>query len=603
MPRICRCAAFALLWLSIATAAVAAGEMWSLKPIVKPTPPPGDAAYPIDRFIAAGIERAGLRASREADDRSLIRRVTFTLTGLPPSEAQYNQFTHDHTPNAYADYVDRLLASPAYGERWAQHWLDLVRFGESHGFEYDRPRPSAWPYRDYVIDALNRDIPYAEFIADQLAGDRLVGGKPKALAATGFLVGGPYDQAGNISANAVLRLKVREDELEELVATVGQTFLGLTVNCARCHDHKFDPIPTGDYYRMKAIFGDVDRGERTLTDPKIVAYVNTPKPHGPTRILLRGDVEKATDTVTPAPPSAITNVAAWKLPDNAGETEQRYRFAKWIADPENPLTWRVLVNRVWQHHFGAGLVRTPSDFGVNGEQPSHPELLDWLAAEFRASGGSLKHLHRLIVSSQAYRRSSQVAPGDVETVARIDAENRLLAHYPHRRLDAEALRDALLVVAGDLNRTVGGPSFRPFETTSFNSVFYHPIAENRPELLRRSIYRMRIVSFREPLLEPFDCPDPSVKTPVRGTTTTPLQALALMNDPFVQERIKSLVKRIDAESPDGTHRKRVERAYQTILMRSPRHEESLLAIETAANAGLATVVWAILNSNEFASIR
>ncbi|HKB02253.1 MAG TPA: DUF1549 and DUF1553 domain-containing protein, partial [Gemmataceae bacterium] len=491
-----RCALFGLLAAAVAPAAEpkrAGPDWWSLRPVARPTPPAAadapSGANPIDAFVRAKLTAAGLRPADPAEKLTLIRRVTFDLTGLPPTPAEIDAFLADDTAGAYGRVVDRLLASAHYGERWARHWLDVVRYSESHGFEYDRLRDHAWRYRDYVIRSLNEEKPCADFVREQIAGDVLKSATRDGVIATGMLVAGPNDQAGRISASAVVRGRAREDELEDMLGTVGQTFLGVTINCARCHDHKFDPFTARDYYRLKAVFDGVNPGDRPLYSPdelrarggwlagpltslrlSEMAYAANPKEPGPTRLLERGDVEKPGDAVTPGSATVIQGPPQLDLPADAPDGERRRRFAEWLVHPDNPLTWRVIVNRVWQHHFGEGLVRTPNDFGFNGERPTHPELLDWLAARFRDSGGQLKALHRLIVTSDTYRHSSAFDP----LAAEVDADNRLLWRFAPRRLEAEVARDAMLAVSGRLNRAAGGPSARPFRVETFNSAFYIP---------------------------------------------------------------------------------------------------------------------------------
>ncbi len=515
--------------------AVDAG-LWALQSLVRPEVPtvrdPSRAADPIDAFILARLDRSGLEPSPPADRLTLIRRATFDLLGLPPTPEEIDAFLDDRSPIAFDRLIGRLLASPHYGERWGRHWLDVVRFAESNGFEHDKIRDHAWRYRDYVIGSLNADRPYARFVAEQVAGDVLEPTSRESIAATGFLVAGPWDEANQIQKSATMRQRAREEELEDLVSAVGQTFLGLTVNCARCHDHKFDPIRQRDYYRIKAALEGVLHGNRPLPSAAkgVVAYAACPQEPPPTFVLLRGDVEKKGDRVAAGGLSAVRSPSPeFGLPVDAPESLRRRKLAGWLADPANPLTARVMVNRVWHYHFGTGLVATPNDLGRNGERPSHPELLDWLAADFLAHGTSLKTLHRRIMLSNTYRQSSRY---DARAAA-VDADDRLLWRYPARRLEAEAIRDAMLAASGLLNPQMAGPSFRPFTLTVFNSNFYTLADFSGPVYDRRTVYRININSAKDPLLETLDCPDPSVKAPRRAVTTTPLQALGLMNDPFV----------------------------------------------------------------------
>ncbi|MCA9150549.1 MAG: DUF1553 domain-containing protein, partial [Planctomycetales bacterium] len=548
---------------------------------------------------------AGIAPAAAADRRTLIRRLTFDLIGLPPTPQETNEFIHDPDPLAYERLVDRLLESPYYGERWARHWLDVARYTESQGYEYDRVRDNAWHYRDYVIKSFNDDKPYDQFMMEQIAGDVMEPVTRERIIGASLLVCGPWDQAGNGQANAVQRTLTREEELEDMISVVGQGFLGLTVNCARCHSHKFDPIPQLEYYRIKSVFEGVKHGERALpsaADPATtdeVSYVGTRVQPEPTRLFLRGDVKSPQQVVTPGALSAITGLAAdFQLPADAPESERRLKFAQWLADPRNPLPARVLANRLWHWHFGRGLVATPSDFGVNGEAPTHPELLDFLASELIAQHWSVKSLHRLIVTSTTYKQDGTFR----EAAALIDGDNRLLWRYAPRRLEAEAIRDAMLAVSGRLNSTAGGPSFRNFTTTEFNATFYHPIDKETPEFNRRTIYRMNVNSGKDPLLESFDCPDPSVKTPRRGVTTTPLQALELMNNNFAQRMAAALAERV-AQEKNGSLSERIQWAYQLVLNRAATDEELQQCLPLAERFGMTRVCWVLLNTSEFVYVQ
>ena len=878
--------------LSADSAAAAPGkpdptQHWAYQPIQRPAVP--GTGNPVDAFIAATLEQKGLRPNPPAEARTLVRRLYFDLTGLPPTPAELDAFEQDPAPDRYERLVDRLLASPRYGERWGRHWLDVVRYTESQGFEYDRPRDHAWPYRDYVIRSFNADKPYDRFMREQVAGDVLEPVTAEGIIGASLLVSGPWDQAGNSQANATQRAITREEEMDDLVGVVGQTFLGLTINCARCHDHKFDPIPLADYYRIRAVFDGVKHGERAAEDPEEIAARNerrtraqqaiaagmdavgqieseairtalpgissapaepapiplanwsfadsarvaaqgTPRdgavvsggrlslptsgayfesepiasdlrektleawvsladlhqgggaaislerkdgdlfdaivfaerqpgkwmagsegftrtrdldapvedappgawvhvaavysgdrtialyrngqPYGapyaaggplptfkagearvilgrrhrgggrpwltgailqaalydralspsevaasfqagpyrlsqselvktltavqkeerdaalaalskarkelaeadkpvriayagirqqpgPTRILKRGDVKSPGDTVVASGLSAVRSPAPdFGLTPDAPEAHRRLRFADWLADPRNPLPSRVMVNRVWQFHFGQGLVSTPSDFGVSGARPSHPELLDWLASEFIASGWSLKALHRMLVTSDTYQQSSEFR---VDAAA-LDADNQLLWRFPPRRLEGEAVRDAMLSVSGELNLQLGGPSFRPFTTSEYGATFYHLFDKGEPEYNRRTVYRMNINSGKEPLLDALDCPDPSVKTPRRGVTTTPLQALGLMNSSFVQRQAASMADRalrLAGNNPDRA----INTAWRLALGRPPSEQEQRSAGNAAKERGLSHVCWVLLNSTEFVYVR
>ncbi len=579
--------------------------LWSIRPLVRPKVPDlretDRASDPIDVFILDRLHRDGLTPAPPADRLTLVRRATFDLTGLPPTPEEIDAFLDDRSPLAYERLIDRLLASPHYGERWGRHWLDVARFSESHGFEYDHIRDNAWRYRDYVIASLNTDRPYTRFVQDQVAGDVLEPDNPRAIAATGFLVAGPFDEANQAQQSATMRRRAREEELEDMVSAVGQTFLGLTINCARCHDHKFDPIRQRDYYRVKAALEGVLHGDRPLPGAAkgTVAYAACPQVPPPTFVLARGDIEKPGEKVAAGGIASVRSPSPdFGLATDAPESVRRRRLAEWLADPSNPLMARVIVNRVWHYHFGAGLVATPNDFGRNGEVASHPELLDWLAADFLDHGASLKALHRRIMLSDAYRRSSRFDP----RAAAVDSEARLLWRYPIRRLEAEVVRDAMLQASGLLNPRMAGPSFRPFTVTNFNSSFYNLADFAGPEYDRRTVYRININSAKDPLLETLDCPDPSVKVPRRAVTTTPLQALSLMNDPFVLRQAAAMARRV-REDAGCDPASQVVRAYWLALGRPPRPEEGRRAVALVADAGLRELCWTLFNASEFLYVR
>jgi hypothetical protein len=866
------------------TAKRAGYDWWALRPVKQPrVPAVKDARWlrnPIDAFVLHRLEAKGLRPSAPADRRTLIRRLSFDLRGLPPSPAEVAAFARDDSPGAYERLVDRYLNSPHYGIRWARHWLDVVRFGESNGFEFDEFRPDAWPYRDWVVNSLNRDLPYDEFARLQLAGDVLHPGDAGAIRATGFLVAGAYDTVGQTQQSAAMRKVVRQDELEDIVGTVGQTFLGLTVHCARCHDHKFDPVRQLEYYRMATALSGVRHGVRDLPpsdrqraaarrivarlqtelegieapvrakilaerkarpqpppqpiarwdfrqnlkdgfgnlhgtahgqaalargglrvdgktgyvataplagdlqaktleawvvldnlrqrgggvlgvqtldgrvfdalvfgerapgkwqagsenfirtkdfqgnaeteavrrpvhlalvydgDGTITAYRNgrvygrpyqtsgpvyfrankaqvifglRHSPRGPNKLLagvihraslydraltaeevavsagtwttsvapetladrltpkmrarwgqLRGRLQKLQALLSgslgkvyavlprqpitshvlirgnPAQPGAKVSAggvaalagpgADFQLALDAPEGERRRRLAGWISHPKNPLFARVIVNRLWHYHFGTGLVDTPNDFGFNGGRPSHPELLDWLAAELVRHRWSLKRLHRLIVTSAAYRQSSRAN----SAAARVDAGNRLLWRMSPRRLEAEALRDATLFLAGQLNRKMGGPGFRDFRivrSKGTSAMFYPPRDAAGGELNRRTLYRTWSRGGRSGLLDAFDCPDPSTTSPRRAVTTTPLQALAMLNNAHVLRMAKSFAERLRREAGDISGQ--VRRAYELAYGRLPDEQELSLAERVVRKHGLAVLTRAIFNSNEF----
>ncbi len=907
-------------WPADARSARVRSKHWSLQPLKAPpvptqVPSNGRHPNPIDAFITARLATNGLALSPAADRATLIRRLSLDLIGLPPTPQEIDEFVQSKSPKAYEELVDRLLASPRYGERWGRHWLDIARYTESQGFEYDKLRNNAWHYRDYVIKSFNDDKPYDRFMQEQIAGDVLEPVTSDGIVGTSLLVCGPWDEAGNAQANATQKAITREDELEDLLGVVGQSFLGLTLNCARCHTHKFDPIPHEEYYRVKSVFEGVKHGERPINNPlesksraerlaaltkEIVAaqqqvtrleaggrklavakravgqpppgptafarwtfeggndallpgtlqggatvangrlqlkqegafYQTVPltrdlrektleawvsladlkqgggapisiengdgtqfdaivfgerqpkkwmagsagfartkdldapeetatpetlvqvaivyradnsiavfrngEPYGaaytpgsplqtfsagnahvvlgmrhkgggrpwltggimqaalydralsaaevaasfraagfsltqseilaglspeqraardaavkslqrsqemlaalkplpvavsyagtrvqpaPTRRLKRGDVKSPDEIVTPGALSAIVDLDPdFGLAADAPEAQRRLKFAAWVADPRNPLPARVMANRVWQFHFGQGLVATPNDFGVSGARPSHPELLDWLAAKFIASGWSVKELHRLIVNSATYRQSSsetamsnlsagkakvaslkkgESAAGYFRRAAALDADNQLLWRFPARRLEAEVLRDAMLAVSGQINLQLGGPSYRPFDVLGFPANVVAPMDKVGPEFNRRTVYRMNVNSGKEPLLDAFDCPDPSVKTPRRSVTTTPLQALGLMNNTFVQRQAAQLAERAMKEANNEVPGA-IQSAYRLALGRAATPAEATRATAAAQERGLVSVCWALLNSTEFVYVQ
>ncbi len=711
-------------------------DHWAYKPIVRPpVPTVAQRAWllnPIDGFILAALEEVGAKPSSQASRTVLIRRVTFDLLGLPPTPAETAAFLADTRPDAYERLVDRLLASPQFGERWGQHWLDLAHYADSNGFELDAERPDAWRYRDWVIKVQNNDLPYDRFTTLQLAGDDVAPGDPEALIATGFCRSGPREVVGG---NIIPEVK-RQTELSEITGTVGSVFLGLTMGCARCHDHKFDAIPSTDYYRLQAFFAaseltdvpiasegekaaykaaveavqartaplrkamaeleapyrsalsaaktamltaeerqivatpEKDRTpnqkkrakgletsirvvweevaeavranpadharrealkrqiyehERTLPRPPAhaMALVDEKAKVDPVFVLRRGDFRNRGPLVSPRPPGVI--LASQRTPsfsDDAirprnDKTGRRSALAAWMARPDNPLTPRVIVNRLWQHHFGRGIVATPSDFGVRGEAPSHPELLDWLAAELVDQGWRLKPLHRLMVLSAAYRQASE----PTTSLAADDPDNAFLSHMNRRRLDAEGIRDAMLLVSGGLNSRMGGPGvIAPLEKEIKDLIFTEqevvdlwPVDPNPVEHARRSIYLFRKRNVRYPLLDAFDAPDTQTACPRRETSTHALQALTLINGEFALERARELAVLVLSQSSGRDDR--ITALYQHVLARSPDQSErgrardfltrqsELLSREgsaaTAESSAWADFATALLNCNEF----
>ncbi len=636
------------------TAKRAGYDWWSLKPVRKVEPPSvaNDQwpVNPVDRFILKKLEGAGLKPSPEAERRTLIRRLSFDLVGLPPTPEEVEAFVADGRLHAYERLVDRLLDSPHYGERWARHWLDIIRYGDTQGFERNKFRPGAWKYRDFVVEAFNSDLPYDEFIRWQIAGDVLRPDDPLAVVASGFLAMGPYDLTAYNNGTADMRAFAREEELEGLVATVCQAFLGLTVNCSRCHDHKFDPITQKEFYQFSAALGGTYQGEereslamaaRPAVAERIAAltveidgmpgesrangwlqreliarrsrlenlagilygglvHTTAPRQPGPWKVLARGDFRQPGKVVAPRGIAAVGGVAAdWGLTADAPEAERRKALANWIADAKNPLTPRVIVNRLWGYHFGDGLVRTPSDFGFQGGLPSHPELLDWLAGQLvhPADGPawSLKRIQRLIVLSATYRQQSRV----VGESAAVDRDNCLVWHRPSQRLEAETFRDAVLAVSGELDPRVGGPGFEDFTVSSKgNNETYTVFDAVGPKFNRRSLYRACVRAGTSPLLDTLDCPDPSVATPRRSVTTTPLQALALLNNTFVEHYAERFAVRLKRERPDDASAQ-VCRAYELALARKPTDEETAFGREFVARHALTQFCLVLFNASEF----
>jgi mono/diheme cytochrome c family protein len=644
--------------LRFTTARRAGYDWWSLAPI-KPVAPPSiqnpksKIQNPIDAFIHAKLAENGLEPSPPADRRTLIRRLSFDLIGLPPTPAEVEAFAADQDERAYERLVDRLLDSPHYGERWARHWLDIVRYGETQGFERNKLRPSAWKYRDFVVEAFNADLPYDDFIRWQIAGDVLRPDDPLAVAASGFLVMGPYDLTAYNNGTLDMRAFAREEELEGLVGVVCQAFLGLTVNCSRCHDHKFDPLTQREFYQISAALGGIYQGgeRESLSDAgrasaaqRVAALkgetekidaddqarrsrleslvrlldggpVHAPAPKQPEawRILARGDFRQPGEVVSPRGIAAIAGPKAdWGLAQDAPEAERRKALAEWIAHPDNPLTPRVIVNRLWAHHFGAGLVRTPSDFGFQGGQPSHPELLDWLAGQLvRPDEGPpwrLKRIQRLIVLSATYRQSSndhgptkdQANPkSKIGNPESIDADNRLLWRQSPRRLEAETFRDAVLDVSGDLDRRLGGPGYRDFTVKSAGDNENYTVFDAvGGEFNRRSLYRTAVRAGTSPLLDLLDCPDPSVPAPRRSVTTTPIQALSLLNNKFMEHSAQRFAERLEREAADAAAAQ-IRRAYALAFARQPDDGEIEFSQKFVAQHGLKEFCLVLFNASEF----
>jgi cytochrome c553 len=689
-------------------------QFWSFQKLAAVKPPAVKnrpwVRNPIDAFVLKKLEANRLAPAPAAEPRVLLRRVYLDLIGLPPSPEEVEAFANNPSESAYQKVIEKLLASPHYGERWGRHWLDLARYADSGGYEFDIDRPNAWRYRDYVIKAFNEDKPYDQFIREQLASDQFTPNSTEAIIPTGFCRNGPtVDNADNE--------ETRMDELDDMVTTTSAVFLGLTVGCARCHDHKYDPIPQRDYYRMQAVFfpfqktdkpfaaqaeidahkirnKEIDGQNKPLRDkiaaiekparerllaekvefhvrltenstgfgdktrdqyreetakrfardvelqgeeidalltaeqlqarkelqneiaknnqsrpnplPAVMGVTDKTNP-GRTYLLKRGDWRTKGEEVQPGFPSILAGGA------DIDADNRRKQLAEWIASANNPLTPRVAINRIWQYHFGKGIVKTPSDFGATGDRPSHPELLDWLAGEFIKRGWSWKAMHRLMVSSNTYRQASRF---DKQAAAK-DAENRLLWRMNPRRLEAEVLRDSVLTLSGKLNPTMGGPGIYPRINADIINTGSRPRwplnAQDNQETWRRSVYIYVKRSVLLPLIEVFDCPVTTVSQPVRATSTVSPQALALMNNEFVLQQAGFFAQRVKREAGTALSAQ-INRAFQIALNRKPSSNELQWSEdfiksqtegykkrndETAEAAALRDFCHALINLNEF----
>lgn len=614
-------------------APVRAERHWAFEPVRAVKVPqvaglPPATAQPIDAFLDLKLHEKGLKPASRADKVALIRRATYDLTGLPPTPEEVDAFLADDSPSAWQNLIDRLLASPRYGEKWGRHWLDVVRYADTAGETADFPVPDAWRYRNYVISAFNADMPYNRFIREQVAGDILARSLPpdapaeryaELITATGYL--------------AIARrfgFDVLHDHyltIEDTIDTLGKSVLGLTLGCARCHDHKYEPVSTRDYYALYGIFESTqypnpgcEKEKRPsalvpLASPAASAKVLSTlsgvtgtaaavrttafgprayavwegQPHD-SQLHKRGDPGVRGEVV---PRHFLTVLGGHKLPSSAGSG--RLELAGWLTDPKNPLTARVMVNRIWQGHFGAGLVATASDFGTRGSPPSHPELLDWLATEFIRQGWSIKAMHRLMMMSEAYQRSSAADDSNLKA----DAANACLWRFPRRRLVAEEIRDALLAVSGDLDPTPGGS--HPFPEPKTWGFSQHNPFSAVYETNRRSVYLMTQRIKRHPFLTLFDGPDPNASTAVRQTTTVPTQALFFMNDPFVHARAESLARKL-LQMPESSDR--LDRACRLLYGR-PVHERErrvagrFLAAQPNQKEAWASWLRVMFGSNEF----
>ena len=687
---------------------------WAFQPLAKPTVPAvKNQAWvknDIDAFILAKLEAKGISPNAPADKITLLRRASLDLTGLPPTPDEVQAFLADDSKDAWPKVVDRLLASQRYGERWARHWLDLARYSDSEGFKADETRPNIWRYRDYVIRSFNADKPYDRFMKEQIAGDELYPGDPQALVATGFNRHFPDE------SNARNLMQRRQELLQDVTDVVGVTFMGLTMGCAKCHDHKFDPILQKDYYRLQAFFANTrieDSAalvskeqkqayeqkravweEKTKTiraemaklvepvrkqfwkdgydkfPPEVQAALDIPaeqrnpfqwhmyykaKPQveitdeaaakklkgEPLKQFKALQVELAKfDSIKPAelpiaqtmidnesdaPKTHVLSVANYAVPQYEVEpgflsildpapakitkpaagngSGRRSALANWLADPNNPLSTRVMVNRIWHYHFGRGIVGTPSDFGVMGERPSHPELLDYLTTNFTANGWSVKKLHRMILLSATYQQSSNYK----EAAAKVDPDNKLFWHFQRRRLEGETVRDSILQVAGALNTKMYGPGVFPPLPPGVVTRGGWKTEEDTSESNRRSVYVFVRRNTRYPMFETFDMPDTHESCARRNNTVSAGQALELMNNELVLGWAKDLAKRVQNDA-GMSPASQVERAWKLVYARAPQSDETKAALEFLEQhdkitrnrqTSMIDLCHMLLNSNEF----
>jgi mono/diheme cytochrome c family protein len=577
-------------------------DHWSFQPAQRPEIPSAQnqswVRNPIDAFVLARLERESISPAPEADRRTLIRRLSFDLVGLPPKPEEVEAFLQDNRPDAYERLVDRLLSSPHYGERWGRHWLDLARYADSDGYEKDSVRPFAWRYRDWVIEALNRDLPFDQFTIEQLAGDLLPDATLDQKIATGLHRNTLTNKEGGVDQEE-FRCKAVVDR----VSTTGTIWLGLTLGCAECHSHKYDPITQREFFQLYAFFNNAsekdipapsaselstyqaekEKWEETLAalqanatpeeieehkakqpklpDAKVMVLIEDEKPRT-TRIHLRGDFLQPGDQVQPGTPAVLHPFQP------ASERPNRLDLARWITDPANPLTSRVTVNRLWARLFGRGLTATDDDFGTRGEAPSHPELLDWLATEFPRLGWSQKEMIKLMVSSATYRQSSWAR----SELAERDPLNVLLARQSRLRLEAETVRDTHLFAAGLFNPLIGGPSIRPPLPADIAALGYANSVKWKEsggsDKYRRGLYIFFQRTVPYPMLAAFDAPDSNASCTRRERSNTPLQALTLLNDPVFFECAQALGTRLSA-SPSGSLEERLRRAFEICLSREP----------------------------------
>ncbi|MCA2963592.1 MAG: DUF1549 domain-containing protein [Acidobacteriaceae bacterium] len=614
---------------------------WAFQPRKEVRPPviaDGWIRNPVDAFILEGLQKAGLKPAAEADRATLIRRVTYDLHGLPPTPEEIAAFVRDKAPDAYERLVDRLLASPRYGEQWARHWLDVVRFAESDGYEYDTHRPDAFRYRDYVIESLNTDKPYDQFLREQLAGDEMDPANNTYLIASGFNRLGPLRKnAGNQNVASS-----RTEVLTEMTNIVGAAMLGMTMGCARCHDHKFDPIRQSDYYRLQGYFAQThandivvasaeeqarykqtmepleaemrqlrtamrraseeEKGkilmrleaiDEQIPSPPAAMYAvrNDVKEMTPIHLLAAGDYRNKGAQVGMRPPGVLLAEETPELPLATGKPRQR--LAEWITDPANPLPARVMVNRIWGYHFGRGIVGTPNDFGKMGLKPTHPELLDWLANEYVKGGWRMKPLHRMLMTSATYRQGSSSVAG-----AGKDPENKLLWRMNRRRLAAEEIRDSMLAVSGRLNSKAGGPSvlvqIDEELIRDLKRPQYWVTTRDRREHDRRTIYLIYKRNLILPFNQVFDSPDTLLSCARRDQSTHAPQALELLNGTLSNDLAVAFAKRLTGD--------RVEQAFRLATGRGPNPRERQLSkqyLDDPDPAAVTEFALSLFNSNAF----
>jgi hypothetical protein len=593
---------------------------WAFSPVVLPKLPEViDADWlrtPVDSFIRRHQQQKNVSPAGEAGRSTLLRRLSFDLTGLPPTQGELSAFENDASPDAYERLVDRLLASPAFGERQAQHWLDLARFAETDGYEHDKLRADAWQYRDWVIAALNADLPYDEFVLLQLAGDEAERSRfnvqgSKLSVPTMFCLAGPDMPDINDQAER------RHNRLNEVTAAVGSVFLGLQLGCAQCHDHKYDPLSQADFYRLRAVFESaVPPLKRDVPYNVLAAQADVE----PARLWLRGDHRRPGPELPPGFPRIASTPArsasegvtdADATPSLALRVSLRTELAHWLSRDDNPLTSRVMANRMWQHHFGRGIVETPSDFGVLGAAPTHPELLDWLARELRMRDWSLKSSHRTIVCSATYRQASVLASG--KPVDEQKANTEFYARFPRRRLDGEAIRDALLSAADLLTTERGGPGVMPPLPEELVGTLLKgqwKASEREADHYRRSIYVFARRNLRYPVFEAFDRPDGNASCALRSRSTTAPQSLVLLNSELSLLAARQLAARVMSASDEPAEQ--IERLYRLCYGRAPTAGESERLIAFVAqqrerqlddndstDAALIDACLALFNSSEF----